>query len=165
MLAHTRADIERSELTQADTVYATAFCDYRSADGYFRKYRMIFVDRKPYPYHLAISDHWLVHYVTADMLPAPWKLEEERAFLKDPAKALGTDALATLENIAKRLDLDYAGIDFSLMPDGRVLVFESNATMLVHPEPHASPLAYKNTYVDAIVDAFAQLIESRRARH
>ncbi len=42
--------------------YLTAFHDFRSADGLYRKYRMFFVDRRPYPYHLAIGPDWLVHY-------------------------------------------------------------------------------------------------------
>ncbi|HTJ92048.1 MAG TPA: tetratricopeptide repeat protein [Pararobbsia sp.] len=167
-LAHDRADVEcpapthpdalQTPPAHADAVYATAFHDYRSADGYFRKYRMIFVDREPYPYHLAISDHWLVHYFSADMTETSWKLEEERRFLANPEAALGPRAYATLRAIAYRIDLDYAGIDFSLMPNGDVIVFEANATMLVHPEPANSPLAHKNVQVQTIVDAFARMI-------
>ena len=36
--------------------YVTAYRDFRSADGLYRKYRMFFVDRRPYPYHLAIGE-------------------------------------------------------------------------------------------------------------
>lgn len=158
VLAHDRADTQQPALARADSVYATAFHDYRSADGYFRKYRMIFVDREPYPYHLAISDHWLVHYFSADMVDNPWKLEEERRFLADPEAVLGTRAYEAIRKIAYRIDLDYAGIDFSLMPDGDVIVFEANATMLVHPEPANSPLAHKNVQVQTIVDAFARMV-------
>ena len=34
--------------------YFIEYVDYRSADGYFRKYRFIFVDGQILPYHLAI---------------------------------------------------------------------------------------------------------------
>ena len=163
ILARERADVERAvvehrALANADAIYATAFHDYRSQDGHFRKYRMIFVDREPYPYHLAISDNWLVHYFSADMVDTPWKLEEERRFLADPEAELGARAYAAIRAIARRVDLDYAGIDFSLMPDGDVIVFEANATMLVHPEPTTSPLAHKNIQVQAIIDAFARSV-------
>lgn len=163
ILAHERDDAARAAATHpalanAGALYATAYHDYRSADGYFRKYRMIFVDREPYPYHLAISDDWLVHYFSADMVEAPWKLDEERRFLADPEAVLGARAYDTLRAIARRLDLDYAGIDFSLMPNGDVIVFEANATMLVHPEPATSPLAHKNIQVQAIIDAFARSV-------
>jgi tetratricopeptide (TPR) repeat protein len=167
LLAAGRNDVEASALGSADAAYATAFHEYRAADGYFRKYRMIFVDREPFAYHLAISKHWLVHYFSADMLEAPWKRDEERRFLEDPATALGTSALAAVRAIGRRLDLDYGGIDFSLLPDGKVLVFEANATMLVHPEPEGSELAHKNVQVRAIVAAFERMLVARlpRARH
>jgi hypothetical protein len=143
---------------EAGDMYLIAYEDYRSSDGYFRKYRMIFVDRQPYPYHLAISTLWMVHYVTADMQDHAWKLEEERCFLADPASVLGARGMAAIESIGKRLDLDYAGVDFSILPDGRVLVFEANATMLVHPEKDTGPLAFKNPFVQRILDAFEGLL-------
>lgn len=142
--------------------YLTRYVDYRSADGYFRKYRMVCVDRRPYPYHLAVSRHWLVHYFSADMAGDPQRIDEERRFLADPGAALGVRAQAALAAVAQRLDLDYGGIDFGLLADGRVLVFEANATMLIHRERADGPLAHKNASVDTIVDAFAGLLQRRR---
>jgi tetratricopeptide (TPR) repeat protein len=144
-------------------LYLTAYREYRSPDGYYRKYRVIFIDRKPYPYHLAIGKQWLLHYFSADMLSQPWKLEEERRFLEDPAAALGVRAWTALHAIGARMDLDYCGIDFSLLPDGRVLVFETNATMLVHPEVEQDGLRFKNVYIQNILDAFDRLLTRRMA--
>lgn len=144
-----------------DTQYLTAFRDTRSADGHYRKYRMIFVDRQPFPYHLAISSQWMVHYFSADMENYPWKLDEERRFLQDPTAALGARAMQALRAIGQRLDLDYGGIDFTLLPDGQVFVFEANATMLAHYERDTGPLAYKNPFVRSIVEAFERLMVRR----
>ncbi|WP_454690925.1 tetratricopeptide repeat protein [Achromobacter aloeverae] len=144
-------------------MYLTRYHEYRSPDGHYRKYRVIFIDREPYPYHLAIGSQWLLHYFSADMLSAPWKLEEERRFLDDPGQALGARAWAALGAIGRRMDLDYCGIDFSLLPDGRVLVFEINATMLVHPEAEEDGLRFKNVYIDRIFDAFDALLTRRAA--
>ena len=145
----------------AHALYATRFWPYRSADGYHRKYRMILIARKPYPCHLALSRHWLVHYITADMLSDPAKCREEQRLLDDPEAAIGAAAMAAISTIGERLDLDFAGVDFSLLPDGRVLVFEANATMLVHPEDETGPFAYKNPAVRAIFDAFAVMLAVR----
>ncbi|WP_148654094.1 ATP-grasp domain-containing protein [Burkholderia plantarii] len=142
--------------------YATAFHDSRGADGHFRKYRMIYVGGKPHAYHLAISRRWLVHYFSAGMTGHAWKLDEERRFLASPAEALGARAMAALEAVGARLGLDYAGIDFSRLPDGRVLVFEANATMLAHREPPAGPLAFKNPGVERIAQAVGRLLETRK---
>ncbi|GAB2903994.1 hypothetical protein GCM10027093_46810 [Paraburkholderia jirisanensis] len=141
--------------------YLTMFRNYRSADGHFRKYRSVFVDRVPLPYHLAISPQWMVHYFSADMLAHPWKLDEERLFLEDPRAALGARAADALVAIGQRLDLDYGGVDYTVLPDGRVLVFEANATMLVHREAVDGVLAHKNGFVERIVDAFEQMQVAR----
>jgi tetratricopeptide (TPR) repeat protein len=148
---------------QAAAYFVAPYHDYRSADGCFRKYRVIFIDRQPYPYHLAISTHWLVHYFSADMLGQAGKQAEEARFLADPVAVLGAPAWQALHEVGARLALDYAGIDFALLADGRVLVFEANATMLVHREPPGSQLAYKNAYVQTLQQAFAAMVQRRLA--
>jgi tetratricopeptide (TPR) repeat protein len=152
------ADLEDFPITPGHDAYVTAFQDFTSADGWLRKYRMIFVDRRPYPYHLAISHDWLVHYESAGMPDDPARVAEERRFLEDPAAVLGPAAMAAVTRIGERMDLDYCGVDFSLLPDGRVLVFEANATMLAHRELENGPLAHKNPWVEAICSAFQALL-------
>jgi tetratricopeptide (TPR) repeat protein len=138
--------------------YITHFHDYRSPDGLYRKYRVIFVDRRPYPYHLAIGPDWMVHYETSGTAVHPERLAEERRFLEGPESALGNAALSAVRAIGERLDLDFCGLDFSVLSDGRVLVFEANATMLVHPEAADGPLAHKNLYVEPILTAFRAML-------
>ena len=151
-------DLLEAAFSDADAFYLTAFHDYCSPDDHFRKYRVIFVDRQPYPYHLAISKDWLVHYFSADMLAAPWKRDEERRFLEDPKTVLGAKAWAAIEEIAKCLDLDFAGIDFTLLPNGRVLFFEANATMLVHLQDSKEDFPYKHAVVSNILSAFEVML-------
>ena len=139
------------------SIYATQFIDSRTDDQHFRKYRVIFIGGRPYPYHLAISLNWMVHYFSADMTDAAWKLDEERRFLEDPVGSVGSAAWQALNEIGARLRLDYCGIDFAI-DHGRILVFEANATMIIHREPVDGPLAHKNCYVDAIVTAFEDLV-------
>lgn len=138
--------------------YGTAFHDFRSPDGFYRKYRIIFVDRRPYPYHLACAPGWLVHYGTSGTAEHAKLLAEEQRFLDDPEAALGSRAMAAIRAIGERLDLDFCGIDFSLLDDGQVLMFEANATMLVHPEAPDGPLAHKNPYVERILEAFRAML-------
>ncbi len=47
--------------------YLIEYVDYRSDDGYFRKYRFIFVGDQILPYHLAIGDGWKLHHDNTDM--------------------------------------------------------------------------------------------------
>jgi hypothetical protein len=153
--------LERVHAEQVAPLYAAQFVHFASPDGFFRKYRVIFIDREPYPYHLAISPHWLVHYATAQMLDHPWKLAEEQRFLRDPRSVLGASGDAAIRAVGARMDLDYAGVDFTLLGDGRVLVFEANPVMLVHPEDPHGPLAHKNHFVHRILDAFEAMLQRR----
>jgi hypothetical protein len=160
--------IERPEqftslVPDAPVIYATEFFDYRSPDNWYRKYRAIFIDRKPYPYHLAIGANWLVHHWTTGMEHDAGRREEELRFLAQPRDVLGDKVWATLESIGATLDLDFAGIDFSVLQDGRLLLFEANPTMLVHPEE--DPLfSHKNFAVQNILYAFDQMIARKMNR-
>lgn len=147
----------------APVLYATEFVDYRSPDGWYRKYRVIFIDRQPYPYHMVIGANWLLHHWTAGMEQDAERREEEQRFLAGPRDMIGDKAWAALENIGVLLDLDFVGIDFSVLKDGRLLLFEANATMLVHPED--DPLfSYKNSAIENIISAFDRMIARKIAQ-
>ena len=114
-----------------DQVTVTAFVDTRAADGWVRKYRAMLVDGRIYPAHLAISRDWNVHYASSETAARPELAAEEAAYLRDMAGALGTRAMDALAAVSRTLALDYGGIDFALRPDGGIVVFEANATMVV----------------------------------
>jgi tetratricopeptide (TPR) repeat protein len=154
------SDYELAQVDGAQAIYLTAFHDFRSGDGLFRKYRLMVVGGAIYPYHLAIAEDWLVHYYRAGMTEHPERLAEEAAFLQNPRQVLGETAWAAAGAMAARVDLDYYGIDCAVLRDGRLLLFEVNATMLVHAEDEGSVLAFKNPAVAAIVDAAKALVIS-----
>ncbi len=154
------AEAELAAALAAGPAFATSAVDCRDSDGFWRKYRVIFVDRVPYPYHLAIAPRWLVHYWTAGMETDPARRAEEARFLADPRAVLGARAWAALEAVGARLDLDFAGIDFGRLADGTLVLFEANATMLVHPET-APSFAYRNPAVARILAAFERMLAVR----
>ena len=145
----------------AEQILLTPFYDFRSADEHWRKYRLIFVDRHVYAYHLAIGDDWLVHYWRAGMARAEWKKREEEEFLTDWRAVFGPAAASAVEAAARRLNLDYCGMDCALMRDGRVLLFEANACMLLHLNEPVAAFPYKHRYVPKIRDAFSELVLAR----
>ena len=144
----------------ADRFLLTAFHDFKGAREGYRKYRFIFIDRQPFPFHLAIADHWLVHYWRAEMGRVQWKRQEEEAFLTDWRQVFGP-AAAAVDQVARRLDLDYGGMDCSLLPDGRVLFFEANASMLVHLDDAEAEFPYKHRAVPRIREAITRMVRSR----
>jgi tetratricopeptide (TPR) repeat protein len=151
------------DVIPAEEHYLTQYWEYRSPDGHYRKYRFVFVDREAFPYHLAIADDWLVHYWRADMTRAAWMRAEEETFLRDYTQPFPGILAETIREIGRRLDLDYGGIDCALTPDGRVLLFEANATMLVHLADRHADFAYKTPYVNRIFDAMAAMVGRRIA--
>ena len=163
-LALARSLDELNDAAPATDTYVTAFHDYRSPDGFYRKYRMIFVDRRPHAYHLAIGPHWMVHHRSAEMAEDAERIAEEMRFLCDPEAALGERALAAIRAVGERLDLDYGGIDFGLTGDGQVLLFEANATMLTHLEPADGAFAAKNRFIAPIQQAFRDHLTARAQR-
>jgi Flp pilus assembly protein TadD len=148
----------------ANDLVLTRFHDFRSADGCWRKYRFIFVDRQTFPYHLAIGDDWLVHYWRAEMGRDDWKKAEEERFLADWRGVFGAVGAAAVDQVARRLDLDYGGMDCALLHDGRVLFFEANACILVHLDEPRRAFPYKHRYVPPIREAFTRLVLERASK-
>ena len=137
--------------------YLTEYAEYRSADGFYRKYRLICIDGALYPYHLAIHTDWKVHHFRTDLATTPWMRREEESFLKDPQLVFDAPRQAALRTVAATTGLDYCGIDCALDRNGEIVVFEANATMLVHDEKEAL-FAYKNPFVADIKAAFDAML-------
>jgi hypothetical protein len=137
---------------------AIEFLDARGADGCVRKYRAMFVDGKIYPLHLAISSKWKIHYFSADMAERPDHRAEEQRFLQDMAGFLGPKAMKGLAAIQEALGLDYGGIDFGIGPDGDVLLFEANATMVVEQPADDPRWEYRRANVHSIHNGFREML-------
>jgi len=146
-----------------DALFVIEFVDLRDADGFLRKYRVLFVDGRIYPAHLAISRDWKVHYFSADMADRPDHRVEEQRFLNDMAATLGAAVLETLEQIGRVLGLDYGGVDFGIDLARNVVIFEANATMAVYAPAAEERWAYRKPTYEAIVAAVRALIASRSA--
>jgi tetratricopeptide (TPR) repeat protein len=142
-----------------DDHHVIEYVDYASSDGHFRKYRFIFVGEEMLPYHLAIGNDWKVHHVSTDMANQPWMQQEEAAFLANPATIFNAAHFQALRVVCERIGLDYFGIDCGLDPDGNLVVFEVNASMLVHDGNAEFP--YKDPFVRAIKTAFDAMLRNR----
>jgi hypothetical protein len=148
-------------LPQRDDLIAIAYVDTRSPDGAWRKYRVLAIDGVLYPLHLAIAHRWDVHYFSSEMFDrADYRLEEER-FLANPRLTLGTRAWDALGRVRDELGLDYAGIDFALDGEGRIVIFEANAAMTpLRPDDDAR-FAYRRAASEAVGAALEQMFRRR----
>ncbi|MDR3468979.1 MAG: tetratricopeptide repeat protein [Xanthobacteraceae bacterium] len=139
--------------------YVIEYVDVASGDGHFRKYRFMFVGETILPYHLAIGNDWKVHHLSTDMAHRPWMQQEEAAFLANPGAVFNASHFEALRTVRDRIGLDYFGIDCGLDRNGSLIVFEVNASMLVHDDNAAFP--YKAPFVRAIKAAFDAMLRSR----
>ena len=139
-----------------DEYYLTEYVDYRSADGYFRKYRLMLVDGVVLPYHLAIADQWKIHHFRTEMDSHVWMQREEETFLDNPGTVFTDAHDEVLCEIARIVGLEFFGIDCALDQDGDVLIFEVNASMLIHDDNQEFP--YKAPHVARIKATFDAML-------
>jgi hypothetical protein len=133
-----------------------------SADGLYRKYRVIVIGGKPYPRHLIISPFWNVHAENRKELMNKYLefREEEEKFLKEFYRR-EVDVFNKLYEILK---LDYFGVDFSLDPNGKLIIFEINSCFRAivgnlqagMAEQHEQP--YHTAYIENIKKAVKEMI-------
>ncbi|WP_231848849.1 ATP-grasp domain-containing protein [Paramagnetospirillum magneticum] len=142
----------------AEGYYLSSFVDYRGADGLFRKYRIAMIDGKPFVCHMAVSSHWMIHYLNADMRESAEKrAEEARAFASfdEDFAARHAEAFAAM---AERIGLDYFAMDCAETPDGELLVFEADTAMIVHAMDPPEIFPYKAPQMRRIFQAFQDML-------
>jgi hypothetical protein len=146
-----------------DDLWIIERLDARGVDGKFRKCRVMIVDGRLYPLHLAISADWKVHYFTADMADSTEHRARDAEFLDDMAGVVGPRGMAALAAIGAALGLDYGGIDFAVNPEGEILFFEANATMVVYLPSHDPRWAYRRGAVERVLSAVRAMMLERSA--
>jgi glutathione synthase/RimK-type ligase-like ATP-grasp enzyme len=157
-LAGAVAELPGRELT------VIQFLDARGADGKVRKYRVMMIDGRLYPLHVAISSQWKIHYFTAEMAEHADNRAEDAEFLENMPGVLGPRAMEALARIQATLGLDYGGIDFGLSAGGDLLLFEANATMVVNPPEPDERWAYRRPAVERIFAAVRRMLTANVGR-
>lgn len=160
-IARSAASLERIPAsTQLHTL--TEFIDFRSADGLFRKYRVFYFGNTPVFRHQLISDRWNVHMRDRAryMMDKPKLLEESQSLYARGLDHFPNAIRKTLECIYKRSKLDFCGIDFGILRDGRVVLFEANATMNFFPVSDDPRLAAMKACVPRGEEAFRLMIDA-----
>ncbi|MFL5280242.1 MAG: hypothetical protein ACJ8AW_04415 [Rhodopila sp.] len=166
-LSHLANDAELHaylRLSLDDQFFLTEFHDYQDNQGYFRKLRVAFIDRQPYLCHMAVSRHWMVHYLNAGLTESPtkraWEGEAMATFDRGFARRHET-AFAALH---ERLGFDYYSIDCGEPQDGRLLLFEADTAAIIHVMDPPDLFPYKHPQMRRVFQAFGALLERRAGR-
>jgi hypothetical protein len=138
--------------------FVSRFVDYSSADGLFRKYRIVFIGGKPYACHMAIADRWDIWYLNAGMTFSAEKRGEEERFMRDFDGDFALRHNGALAAVASRVGLDYFTIDCAENRNGELLIFEADNTAVVHNMDSPDVFPYKPPQMRKIFDAFAAML-------
>jgi glutathione synthase/RimK-type ligase-like ATP-grasp enzyme len=138
--------------------YISRFIDYRGQDGLFRKYRIVLIDGQPFLCHLAISEHWMIHYLNAGMAESAEKRAEEAAVMAAFDNNFALRHAHAFSNINERIGLDYLGIDCGETSDGQLLIFEVDSCMIVHALDSVELFPYKQTQMLKVFNAFRHML-------
>ncbi|MBS1140961.1 MAG: hypothetical protein H6R13_2414 [Proteobacteria bacterium] len=143
--------------------FVARFIDYSGSDGLFRKYRIAMIGGQPFACHMAVSSHWMVHYVNAGMYEDAAKRDEEARWMAGFERFVEAHREA-LTAIHQRLKLDYFCIDCAVTSDGQLLIFEADHVMVVHAMDQADLFPYKHLHMTKVQQAFRAMLLSQSAR-
>jgi len=144
---------------ETEEVYVIQYEDRMFSDGVFRKMRVFVVEGKIYPVVCHFDTIWNVHGSNRReiMLNHPWMMEAEQDFMGDCQTYVGSQAYSQLGQLHGILGLDFFGVDFTVLEDGSVLIYEVNAAMR-HSYDHADAFPYLLPYLKQVTDAFNDMI-------
>lgn len=148
----------------AKRFYISRFVDYSSADGLFRKYRIVLIEGRPFVCHFAISAHWMIHYLNAGMSESPQKRAEEAECMAHFDEGFALRHAATLQTIYQRMGLAYVGIDCAETRAGDLLIFEVDNAMIVHDMDSEEMYPYKKPAMRKVFTSFRQMLENARQK-
>jgi len=159
-----------SDSTDPDTrvdEHAAWFELCRAVNGFgrvfyrWRKHRITFFAGQPYLAHMAIGDHWMVHYLNAGMAENAAKRAEEATAMAHFDEDFAVRHAAAFAGLYERLGLDYFAIDCAELPDGQLLLFEADVSMIVHALDPVDVYPYKRLQMAKLFGAFDAMLRAR----
>jgi hypothetical protein len=141
--------------------YLSPFVDYSGLDGRFRKLRVALVDGRPFIVHMAVSGHWMVHYLNAGMDQDIAKRAEEAQMMATFDQGFAARHADAFAAIHAAFGLDYLAIDCAEDREGRLLIFEADTAMIVHDMDPPDLYPYKAPAMRKLFAAFQTMIAKR----
>ncbi len=141
--------------------FVSRYVDYRSSDGQFRKYRVVMIDGQPELAHMAVSDHWMVHYGNAGMEQSAAKRFEEAGAMGNFRQGFAKRHAAAIKTLHETVGLDYFGMDCSETRDGKLLIFEVGASLNIHAMDDTKLYPYKRPQMQRIFNNFLTMLQEK----
>ncbi len=172
--SHAGGDLERLSDPQALSAYlakveateffVAPFIEYAGSDGLYRKYRIALIGGKAFISHLAISEHWMVHYLNSGMSTDGAKRDEEARAMENFDQDFAGRHAKGLAELCEKIELDYFGIDCAETADGRLLLFEADVAMIIHSMDEPELYPYKAPAMQKLFAGFNAMLMSTAGR-
>ncbi len=146
------------EANDPERFFISAFVDYAGPDGLFRKQRIAFFDGAPFISHMAVSSHWMVHYLSAEMATRAERRAEEAEFMAEFDTGFAARHAEAFAELHTAFGLDYFAIDCAETPDGRLLLFEADVAMIIHAMDSEELYPYKKPAMRKLFAAFQDML-------
>ena len=134
--------------------YLTEYVDYRDEQGLHHKQRIVVIDGEPVLRHSLYNSDWNIHGSSRNFMLERESWDHEMARMKRMTSEFLPRIRPAIDEITRRLQLEYYGIDCHLNPDGSMIVFEANANMNVLVNQHPA----MQHHVDAIGARIHQML-------
>lgn len=141
--------------------YVIDYAGVEHENGFHRRIRAAFVEGIPTLIRADYDDQWMVRGRKFDRILDHYRrdralFDRANAVVEQPER-LGDAAWKTLHEIGRRIPLDIFGMDFDVDSQGRVVFFESNATMLLlsnAPKDLDYPLTAQQAFLERVDSLF-----------
>ena len=160
------ADVAAAART-VGTCTVTDFVDFRSDDGLWRKHRMVYAGGRLFRRHLLIDEQWNVVGNSRYFMHERGLLDEEREWLSRPVAPEVDPVEARVLEQFEAMELDFGAIDYAVLPEGELVIFEINACVQVTgtiPDEYRPQIGYVEANNDEIIDAVMERVRSLTAR-
>jgi len=116
--------------------YLTEYVDYKDSAGFYHTQRLVVIDGEPVLRASLYDKNWMVHAASRSFMLERETWEEDRVRTRTLETEVIPRLLPAIKEIAKRLELEFFGIDCSLSAEGKMLIFEANANMDILANSH-----------------------------
>ncbi len=168
-LARTRDQLIEHLRSLVPGCFVAQFVENQRRKGFYCKIRAIFVGNNLHVCRVDYREEWKVHSARLrnaidgvefyrqhkDML------EEEAAICKDPKRELGAKVIKALGQIRSVVKLDCFGVDFDVMKDGRLLLFEANASMNFIGNKRTTFVKHPEAAENAMIEDLYKMLDRR----
>lgn len=134
--------------------YLTEYVHVQDEQGLYHKQRIAVIDGEPLLRHSMYNTDWSIHSDSRAFMMARESWEQEKVYFDYYEQELLPLMRPAIDEITRRLQLQYYGIDCVLRPDGQMIVFEANANMNFLYNPY-DVIQYR---VDAIVERMHKML-------